>query len=409
MIMKTPQVSQKRYTRLSEANRRLWKRIMVLSSRLDHALRHRNSMRQELASREAELRHIFKVNSTLISVIPTDRMYAMVTRIAHGLLNTDIVVLRLWDEERDALRMVSSYFTGRDMISQLPDIRSGEAISGRAFKLKKAVAVTDIDKDSQAGKMKLVRIIRKAGARSILSVPILFRGTRLGVISTYCRRPRAFMAKEINLMRVFASYVAVIIRESDHSRQMQLTYFNTISSLVLTLETRDPYTQGHTERVTKYALRIGAGMGLSPDDLNTLRYAAEIHDIGKISIPDFILNKPGTLNKLERRMIELHPVKGAQIIEPLDFLEKVIPIVRHHHERFDGTGYPDGLRGVRIPLMSRILACADSYDAMTSERPYKERLSLHEAIREIKRNAGTQFDPEIAAFFIRILKKQPAV
>jgi HD-GYP domain-containing protein (c-di-GMP phosphodiesterase class II) len=216
------------------------------------------------------------------------------------------------------------------------------------------------------------------------------------------------MAKEVNLMRVFASYVAVIIREAEHSRQMHMTYFNTISTLVLTLETRDPYTQGHTERVTKYAMLIGAKMNFSGEDLNTLRYASEIHDIGKISIPDFILNKPGKLNNLERRMIELHPVKGAQIIAPLEFLKDVIPIVRHHHERFDGNGYPDGLKAVRIPLMARVLACADSYDAMISERPYKEKMSLQEAIREIKRNAGSQFDPEIAALFIKILKGLPA-
>ncbi|HOU35994.1 MAG TPA: HD-GYP domain-containing protein, partial [Candidatus Omnitrophota bacterium] len=167
----------------------------------------------------------------------------------------------------------------------------------------------------------------------------------------------------------------------------------------------DPYTQGHTERVTKYALLIGKAMGLSAEDLRTLRYAAEIHDIGKISIPDFILNKPSSLNKLERHMIELHPVKGAQILGPLEFLKQVIPIVRHHHERYDGAGYPDRLKGARIPLLARILACADSYDAMTSDRPYKQKLSFQQAVREIRRNAGKQFDPAIAALFVKLLKK----
>jgi HD-GYP domain-containing protein (c-di-GMP phosphodiesterase class II) len=400
---------KKRYEKLFSANRVLLKRFGGLVRQLKQTLRHRDSIKQELVSRDQELRHIFKVNSSLISVIPCDQMYDMVTRIAHGLLDTDIVVLRLVDESKNALGVVSSYFTGSNMIRELPDIKIGEAISGKAFKIKKALAVEDIDQDPVVRKMKLVKIIRKEGARSILSVPILFQNKPLGVISTYCRRPRIFTAKEINLMRVFASYVATVLREAEHNRQMHLTYFNTISTLVLTLETRDPYTQGHTERVTKFALLIGAAMGLSQEDINTLRYASEIHDIGKISIPDFILNKPSKLNKLERHMIELHPVKGAQIIGPLEFLKQVIPIVRHHHERFDGTGYPDRLKAKRIPLLARILACADSYDAMTSERPYKSKLSLGQAISEIKRNAGKQFDPEIAALFIKILKQQPSL
>ncbi|MFA5100392.1 MAG: HD domain-containing phosphohydrolase [Candidatus Omnitrophota bacterium] len=407
--MKTHAYLKVRYRKLSETNRRLWKRFTDLARKLDLTLSHRNSIQQELARREAELRHIFKVNSSLISVIPCDQMYDMVTRIAHGLLDTDIVVLRLYDEAKNSLCVVSSYFTGSNMIRELPDIKIGEAVSGKAFMYKKAIAVADIDKDPDIKKLRLVRIIRKEGARSILSVPILFQGKSLGVISTYCRRPRTFTSKETNFMRVFASYVAAILREADHHRQMHLTYFNTISTLVLTLETRDPFTQGHTERVTKYALLIGAEMGLSAEDINTLRYASEIHDIGKISIPDFILNKPGKLNKLERHMIELHPVKGAQIIGPLEFLKQVIPIVRHHHERFDGTGYPDGLKSAKIPLMARILACADSYDAMISDRPYKEKMSLRQAIREIKSNAGKQFDPSVAALFIKILKKKPAV
>ncbi|HQO37235.1 MAG TPA: HD domain-containing phosphohydrolase [Candidatus Omnitrophota bacterium] len=399
----------KRDRRRTGAQRKLFKRFSDLAAKLKRTLRHRDFIRQELASREAELRHIFKLNASLISVIPCDQMYGMVTRIAHGLLDTDIVVLRLFDEAKNALCVVSSYFTGSDMIRELPDIKIGDAVSGRAFQTGKAISVADIDKHPVVRKMKLVRIIRKEGARSILSVPILFQGKPLGVIATYCRRPRVFTSKEINLMRVFASYVATILREAEHHRQMHLTYFNTISSLVLTLETRDPYTQGHTERVTKFALLIGKAMGLPAADMNILHYAAEIHDIGKISIPDFILNKPSSLNKLERRMIELHPVKGAQILGPLEFLKQVIPIVRHHHERFDGTGYPDRLKGIRIPLLARILACADSYDAMTSERPYKARMSVPEAVREIRRNAGTQFDPKIAALFIRLIQKNPSL
>jgi HD-GYP domain-containing protein (c-di-GMP phosphodiesterase class II) len=144
---------------------------------------------------------------------------------------------------------------------------------------------------------------------------------------------------------------------------------------------------------------------MSREELEVLRYAAEVHDIGKISIPDFILNKPGRLTSAERAMIELHPIKGAEILEPLDFLKEALPIVRHHHERYDGTGYPDGLDKDRIPIMARIITCADSFDAMTSERPYRRRkLTVEEAITEIRNNTGSQFDPRIASNFIKLLQ-----
>ena len=139
--------------------------------------------------------------------------------------------------------------------------------------------------------------------------------------------------------------------------------------------------------------------------MEVLRYAAEVHDVGKISIPDVILNKPGRLNPAERAMIELHPVKGVEILEPLEFLKSALPAVRHHHERYDGTGYPDGLDKEKIPLMARILACADAFDAMTSDRPYRrEKLTTEEAITEIKNNSGSQFDPYIASLFIKLLR-----
>lgn len=366
-------------------------------------------LESELREAREQLRHIFKVNSGLISAVPCGQMYDMVTRMARGLLDTDMVVMRLFDRETDTLKVVSSFFVGKDLMRAIPEIKPGEALSGKAYKTHKVVAISDIDKDKTASKIALVKAVRKEGARAVLCVPIMFHDRPLGVLTTYCRKPRAFTPHEISLMRVFSSYVAVIIRESDHHRQMNLTYFSTISTLVLTLETRDPYTQGHTERVTKYALLIGAEMKLSQDELNTLRYASEIHDIGKISIPDFILNKPAKLNKLERSMIELHPVKGAQILAPLDFLKQVIPLVRHHHERYDGKGYPDGLKGKNIPLLARIMACADSYDAMTTERPYKQKMSIDEAIHEIRINSGKQFDPAIAALFIKILKSKKRV
>ena len=208
-------------------------------------------------------------------------------------------------------------------------------------------------------------------------------------------------------MKVFASQVAIALQEARHYEDIHKNYFDTMHALVLAEETRDPYTRGHTERVTKYAISIGRSLNLSLSELEVLRYAGEVHDIGKISIPDFILGKPGKLTPAERAMIELHPVRGAELLEPLEFLKPALPAVRHHHERYDGTGYPDGLEKEKIPLLARILACADAFDAMTSDRPYRRRkLTTEEALAEIKNNVGSQFDPRVAHSFIHLLRSQ---
>jgi HD-GYP domain-containing protein (c-di-GMP phosphodiesterase class II) len=227
------------------------------------------------------------------------------------------------------------------------------------------------------------------------------------VISVLSKKTQRFCRQEIEVLRVFASQVAIALQEARHYEDIHKNYFDTVHALVLAEEARDPYMRGHTERVTKYAVSIGRGLHLSEQELEVLRYSAEVHDIGKISIPDFILSKPGKLTPAERAMIELHPAKGAEMLEPLEFLRPALPAVRHHHERYDGTGYPDGLQKERIPVLARILACADSFDAMTSDRPYRNRkLTVEEALAEIKNNSGSQFDPHIAHSFIHLISSQ---
>ncbi len=182
-------------------------------------------------------------------------------------------------------------------------------------------------------------------------------------------------------------------------------YFDTIQALALAIEARDPYTRGHSERITNYALDIAEELRLSKDELKTIQYAGRLHDIGKIAIRDAILSKPDRLTVAEWAEVKLHPLKGAEMLLPLDFLENAIPSVRHHHERFDGRGYPDRLIKGRIPLLARILALADAFDAMTSNRPYRDAFSTEKAIEELRTNSGSQFDPELTKAFLRILER----
>jgi putative two-component system response regulator len=186
--------------------------------------------------------------------------------------------------------------------------------------------------------------------------------------------------------------------------ELERSYIQTVESLAVALEAKDRYTAGHSQRVRKFAVLIGRSLGLPKEEVEIVGQAALLHDIGKIGMLDKILNKPANLTPEEREMIKSHPVIGAQILAPVRIFAKHVAGIKHHHEMYDGTGYPDRLKGKEIPLAARIVCLADSFDAMTSTRPYRIGLPLEFAIQEMQKMAGTQFCPECVDAFVRILK-----
>ncbi len=198
-------------------------------------------------------------------------------------------------------------------------------------------------------------------------------------------------------------------RISDY-RQRQLILANknsniaTINTLAYAIEARDPYTRGHSERVTTYAVWLGAHLALGKKKLQLLRHCCRLHDVGKIRVSDNILLKPGKLTIEERAQIELHPLYGSEILCDLKFIKQGIPIILHHHERFDGKGYPYGLKKDQIPLEVKIITIADAFDAMTTDRPYRKALAMDEVIAEFHRCSGTQFDPHLVKAFLKIVE-----
>lgn len=187
---------------------------------------------------------------------------------------------------------------------------------------------------------------------------------------------------------------------------LKASQVDTIMSLVLSQEAKDRYTYGHSERVTKYSVAIAREMSLEEIEIETIERACKLHDIGKIGIDDDVLFFEGSLDEEKMNIIRTHPAKGVNILEPLKFLDKEKAIIRHHHERFDGKGYPDGLKGELIPLGSRIMAVADAFDAMHSSRHYKQKnLTKSEIISELLNNSGTQFDPKVVNVFLKIMDR----
>lgn len=193
---------------------------------------------------------------------------------------------------------------------------------------------------------------------------------------------------------------------SEAKDQLEKAYLESIETLRYTVEAKDPYTRGHSDRVSEFSVLIGEKMGLNEQDLKTLRIGGLFHDIGKIGIPDSILLKESKLSDDEYSEIKNHPSIGAHILSNATIFADIIPIVKHHHERFDGRGYPSNLAGENIPLFARITAVADSFDAMSSRRTYRDSLDIGIIIEEIRKNKGTQFDPKIADVFLEILENE---
>ena len=186
--------------------------------------------------------------------------------------------------------------------------------------------------------------------------------------------------------------------------KLEHAYMESIETLRYTVEAKDTYTRGHSDRVSSYSVLIGQKLGLSDEDINTLRIGGLFHDIGKIGVPDSILQKDAKLTDDEYSEIKNHPAIGAHILSNATIFKDIIPIVKHHHERYDGFGYPGKLKGEDIPYLARIAAVADSFDAMTSKRTYRNSLPLDVVISEFERCKGTQFDPDLADVFLEILK-----
>ena len=191
---------------------------------------------------------------------------------------------------------------------------------------------------------------------------------------------------------------------SDTYERLEKAYLDSIQTLRYTVEAKDPYTRGHSDRVSEYSILIGRKLGLPEEDIKTLQVGGLFHDIGKIGIPDSILLKDARLTDDEYSEIKNHPSIGAHILCNAEVFKDIIPIVKHHHERFDGNGYPSRLAGKDIPYLARVAAVADTFDAMTSKRTYRNALPLDVVKAEIEKCSGTQFDPEIARVFLEILK-----
>ena len=256
-------------------------------------------------------------------------------------------------------------------------------------------ALSDLRMQSSGGSIFRHRI------RSAVCVPVQSKSQILGALYVdNTDSAGAFNQEDLHLLTAMGRMAGLALERALLIERQDRLFYGVIQALVSTLEAKDEYTRGHTDRVTRYALAIAAEMGVDEQQLKTLRMAGLLHDIGKIGVPEAILTKPGKLTPEEMTWMRRHPDIGADIVKNIQEIGEVVDIVRYHQERWDGTGYPAGLKGEEIPFLDRILAVADAYDAMTSSRAYRRNFSEEEVFAEFRRCSGQQFDPQaVEAFF----------
>lgn len=267
-----------------------------------------------------------------------------------------------------------------------------------------ATGRTRIIKKNRLGQVK--KYINNTELKTIAITPVRLRQGNACTISIGNKSKGSFTDKEIELLELLSSRAASALENATLFSRLEQSYLDTIESLVKAIEAKDKYTRGHSEQVAALARDIALTVGLDKDRAERIYTAGLLHDVGKIGISSGVLCKPSKLSPEEYDEIKLHPIQGYEILKPMRSFKDLAEIVLQHHERFDGLGYPRGMRGDDIFLEARILAVADAYQAMISSRPYRKGLPIDQAILEIRKGSGNQFDPEIAGVFIGMLEKE---
>lgn len=362
---------------------------------------HNSRLYADLEDRIGELHAIFEIDKAITSAIELDTVLQQIVQMSMALLGAKNSSIMLLDEEKQELVIAASHGLSEEYLAK-GSIKVGESIAGRVILEGKPITVYDIGTDPRHAYQEHARM---EGLRSLLSVPLSLKDRVIGVLNLYTDEPHHFTPHEVNLFTSLASQAAIAIENARLFASLEEIYIEVITALASAIDARDAYTHGHSQRVTEYAVAIAEELGLSPTEVDVVRNASILHDVGKIGIKERILKKPGRLTDEERREMEYHPFIGTRILQSVKLLEPVMPLVYHHHEWYDGNGYPDGLQGDEIPLGARIISVADAFESMTSDRPYRKALPTEEALAELKRGSGRQFDPRVVQAFVRLVEE----
>ena len=357
-----------------------------------------------LASSAEPLSRLVSLSRAIAAEQVSQRMLRVASRELTLLLNAEACLVS--QLEGGLLREVADYArsgrqVARGLSYYLADYPATEAVL--ESRVPCSISADDPGADSAE-----VFVLREMEMQAVLLVPVVVEKRPWGLIEVYDSRTRAFPGPERHLAELAAAQIGGLLAAFEHEERAQRLYRETLASLSNALEAKDAVTSQHTEEVVRLAVAVAAELDLELDAVQSVELGAVLHDIGKVRVPEAILNKPGLLTEEEWEVMRTHPEVGEQILRPIQSLQSTLPIVRHHHERWDGSGYPDGLAGGAIPLGARIVAVCDAYRAMTEDRPYRTALPEAQARKELEQGTGAQFDAECVRALLRALDRRDA-
>lgn len=318
-------------------------------------------------------------------------------------LNVEACSLMILDRNKKELVFeVALGEKGRDI--QKYSIKIGEGIAGKVAETGKPIIANDVRKNPLfTPKFDYLTSFK---TRSLLCVPLIHQDEMIGVIEVINKKnSEKFTVSDLKLLQAIANQASIAIKNAILYQELKDLFFDTIESLASAIDAKDPYTHGHSKRVSNISILIAKELDYSKDFVEKVKLAGLLHDIGKIGIEDRILLKQDKLTDEEYETIKKHPIIGKKILEPIDLLKDVIPGIEEHHERYDGSGYPKGLKGDKISLLGRIIAIADVFDALTSKRPYRDACDINTALEEINKLSGKHFDPYLVETFNKLYHK----
>lgn len=351
--------------------------------------------------RAAELEALYELSRRLRYVRTADKMYSIVVDHAVRLLRADHGALGLLSPDGEVLNNAHTWGIAAEHAGSSVAVSSQLA---RLFSTAAPLVTADLSAEQAVmfGGPTTHQAIGPFAAVALRAEQDVIGTLSVGRARGALREP--FVEADVRLLKSIAEMAGTAIHRSRLHQDLQESYFDLVRTLVRALDARDAYTSGHSERLAEWCEATARLLGYHDDEqIQLIRWGALLHDIGKIAVPDAILRKPARLTDDEWAVMSEHPVTGEAILKPIERMRGVSQVLRHHHERWDGTGYPDGLRGETIPLSARILAVVDAYSAIRDERPYKRARSHEEAMAELYRSAGTQFDPWVVEAFARML------